>query len=89
MRPRMIDQFMQALYEDAKSRARVNKFFSEGFDVQVGVHQVSVLSPMLFIIVLETLSCELSVGCPWEMLYADDLVIIAKSLEELLPKMKT
>ena len=57
--------------------------------MKVGVHQGSVLSPLLFIIVLEALSLEFKVGCPWELLYADDLVIIAESLEELLERLRT
>ena len=55
----------------------------------VGVHQGSVLSPLLFIIVLEALSREFRTGCPWELLYADDLMISAGSKEELLVKVKT
>ena len=47
---------IKAMYEDAKSRARVNNSFSEEFEVKVRVHQGSVLSHMLFIIVLEALS---------------------------------
>ena len=47
------------------------------FEVKVGVHQGSVLSPLLFIIVLEASSREFRSGVPWEDLYADDLVIIA------------
>ena len=50
------------------------------------VHQGSVLSPVLFIIVLEALSREFRTGCPWELLYADDLMISAESMEELLVK---
>ena len=52
------------------------------FEVKVGVHQGSVLSPLLFNIVLEALSREFRSGVPWEDLYADDLVIIAELLEE-------
>ena len=47
--------------------------------VKVGVHQKSVLA---------ALSCEFSSGCPQELLYADDLVLIAKSMEELIKKFK-
>ena len=52
------------------------------FSVKVSVHQSFVLSPLLFIIVLEALSSECRNGSVWELLCADDLVIIAKSLKE-------
>ena len=55
----------------------------------VGVHQGSVLSPLLFIIVLEALSREFRFGVPWEDLSADDLVIIAESLEECVRRLLT
>ena len=58
-------------------------------EVKVGVHQGSVLSPLLFIIVLEALSREFRSGVPWEDLYADDLVIIAESLEECVRRLLT
>ena len=54
--------------------------------MKVGVHQGSVLSPLLFIIVLEALSREFRAGVPWEDLYAD-LVIIADSLEECVRRL--
>ena len=40
------------------------------------------LSPLLFIIVLEALSREFRDGVPWENLCADVLVVIADSLGE-------
>ena len=60
------------MYEDATSMVKLNNRESRGFDVKVGVHQGSVLSPLLFIIVLEALSREFR-GLPLELLYADDL----------------
>jgi len=36
-------------------------------------------SPLLFIIVLEALSGKLKGGPPWELLYADDLVLMAET----------
>ena len=69
---------VKSLYENARSRVRVNDTFSDEFEVKVRVHQGSVLSPLLFIMVLEALSLEFRSGCPWELLYADDLVLIAE-----------
>ena len=43
---------------------------------------------MLFIIVLEALSREFCTSCTWELLYADDLVLIAEKLDLLMEKLK-
>ena len=59
------------------------------FEVKVDVHQGSVLSLLLLIIVLEALSCEFCTGVPWEDLYADDLVIITETLEECVRRLLT
>ena len=75
-----IVHLVQGNYSNARSHVRVGEGYSEEFEVKVGVHQGSVLSPMLFIIVLEALSREFRCGVPWEDHYADDLVIIAESL---------
>ena len=66
----------------------VGEGYSEEFEVKVGT-QGSVPSPLLFIIVLEALSREFRSGVPWEDLYADDLVIIADSLEECVRRFLT
>ena len=49
------------------------------------VHQGSALNRLLLFIVLEAPPTELHTSsCPWELLYADDLMISAQSIEELL-----
>ena len=55
--------------------------------MNVGVHQGSVLSPLLFIIVMEAVTHTVREGLPWEMLYADDLVLVGKC-EELKEKLR-
>ena len=62
---------IKAMYEDATTTVRVNGRESKAFSVRVGVHQGSVLSPLLFIIVL----------------YADDLVLVAETEELLMEKL--
>ena len=49
-------------------------------NITSGVHQGLVLSPLLFVIVLEALSREFRAGLPMNLLYADDLVLIAETL---------
>ena len=82
---------VQSMYKDVGSRVRVDDGYSEEFGVRVGVHQDSVLSPLLFIVVLVALSREVCTGCPWDLLFADDLMISAglMSFEELLIKLNT
>ena len=75
-------KLVQGMYKNVRSHVQVGKGLSEEFEVKVGEHQGSVLSPLLFIIVLEALSREFQAGEPWEDLYTDDLVIIADSVEE-------
>ena len=57
-----IVRLVQGMYADARSRVRVGKGYSEEFEVKVGVHQGSLLSPLLFLIVLEALSREFRAG---------------------------
>ena len=45
----------------------------------MGVHQGSVLSPLLFIVVMKEARMECKVGNLWELLYADDLVLTSES----------
>ena len=51
-----IVRLVQGMFANARSRVRVGEGYSEEFEVKVGVHQGSVLSPLLFIIVLDALS---------------------------------
>jgi len=51
------------------------------------VHQGSTLSPLLFVIVMEALSREFRVALPWELLYVDDLVVIAETEDDLIKRL--
>ena len=62
--------------------------YSPWFDVQVGIHQDFIVSPFLLINVIEILSLYLRTGSPWELRYADDLVIIAETPDELLQRFR-
>ena len=51
-------RLVQGMFANARSRVHVGEGYSEEFEVKVGARQGSVLSPLLFIIVLEALSRE-------------------------------
>ena len=51
------------------------------------MHQGSTLSPLLFVIVMEAISREFRVALPWELLFADDLAVIAETEEELIKRL--
>ena len=76
-------------YDNVRSRFRAGEGLSEEFEVKVGVHQGSVLSPLLFIIVLEALSCEFRAGGPCEDMYVEDFVTTADSMEECVTRLLT
>ena len=57
----------------------VNETFSDDFLAQVGLDQGSMLSPLLFIIVLEALSRETKSICLEKLPYLDDLVLVKHS----------
>ena len=51
------------------------------------MHQGSALSPLLFVIVMETISREFRVALPWKLLYADDMVVIAETEEDVIERL--
>jgi len=78
---------VMAMYGGARTVVRTVYGNSNSFEVRVGVHQGSVLSPLLFVIVMKAISREFAIGLPWELLYADDLVVIAEDENELIVKL--
>jgi len=75
---------VMSMYAGAKTIVRTVYGNSNGFGVKVGMHQGSALSPLLFVIVMEALPREFRVALPWELLYTDDLVVIAETEDDLL-----
>ena len=62
--PEWINVFVQPMYNDAKSKVRLNVSYSNEFEIKSGVYQGLVLSPLLFIVVLEALSRKFHTSFP-------------------------
>ena len=62
---------------------KVGTHLSEEFEVYVGVHQGSVLSPLLSAIVVDVVANRIKEGILQEILYTGNIVLIAESMAEL------
>ncbi|CAG2248147.1 unnamed protein product [Mytilus edulis] len=83
---------LKSLYHKVQSCVKVNGNLTQWFDVQCGLKQGCVLSPILFNIFINNLVNEvksLNVGIPIEeekiciLLYADDIVLLAENESDL------
>jgi len=71
------------MYTSAKTVVRTVYGNSNCFEVKVSMHQDSASSPLLFVTVMEGFFREFRVALPWQLLYAD-LVLIAETEDELI-----
>ncbi|KAK3519975.1 hypothetical protein QTP70_009631 [Hemibagrus guttatus] len=74
---------VQDMYERSRTVVRCAVGQTEEFNVEVGLHQGSALSPFLFAIVMDQLSEEVRQQSPWTMMFADDIVICSESREQV------
>ncbi|KAK3573055.1 hypothetical protein QTP86_012304 [Hemibagrus guttatus] len=74
---------VQDMYERSRTVVRCAVGQTEKFNVEVGLHQGSALSPVLFAIVMDQLSEEVRQKSPWTMMFADDIVICSESREQV------
>ena len=71
-----------SLYKGCKTTFLVDGELLSSFSVKVGVHQGSALNPFLFIMAMDILTKDVRDGSLMELLYADNLVLCRKSLNE-------
>lgn len=71
------------MYDRARTKVRCTAGTSEDFFVKIGVHQGSVLSPLLFILVVNYLTKDINAGQVWALLFADDIALASESIVAL------
>ena len=71
------------MYQRSYTQVRTAVGTTERFEVTVGVHQGSALSPFLFAMVMDCLTEDVRSEAPWTMMFADDVVICAERQEEV------
>ena len=76
----MLVQAVMSLYEDLRTKVRIGSGRLDEFGVRVGVHHGSVLSPLIFAIVVDVVTEHAREGLLNEILYTDDLVLMSECL---------
>ena len=81
--PERYISLIKDMYENSQTRVRSAAGLSRSFNVNVGVHQGSALSPLLFNISMNFLTEGIQKSVPWNLLYADDVALISGSAHEI------
>ena len=71
------------MYDGAITTVRSAAGFTEEFKVGVRLHQGSALSPFLSAIIMDKLTEDIRKDAPWDLLFADDIVLSKKNHREL------
>eukprot|EP00064_Thunnus_orientalis_P007345 superscaffoldBa00000808_g7365 len=72
---------VQDMYEGSVTAVRCAVGVTDGFKVEVGLHQGSTQGPFLFSMVMDRLTDEIRQKSPWTMMFADNIVICSKNRE--------
>ena len=84
--PERLVKAVMSLYEGAVTKVRVGTKLFEEFPVKVGLHQGSILSPLLFAMVIDVITEAARSDSMMKVLYADDLVLMSENIEDLRSK---
>ena len=82
-------RIVQDMYDDSTTAVRCAVGVTEGFEVNVGLHQGSALSPCLFAMVMDRMTNEIREEAPWIMMFAFDMVICCESKEHVEDKLES
>ena len=81
--PECYVESIQDMYEGARTSVRSAVGLTEDFEVRVGLHQGSALSPFLFAIIMDVLTKDVRKEAPWDMMFTDDVALYREDKEEL------
>ena len=84
--PEKMVNLVKATYDKVKTEVRIPHRDTEKFMIDVGLHQGSVLSPFLFVALMDTLTEEVRTKALWELIFANDIALVAGTEEELQEK---
>ncbi|KAL5130219.1 THO complex subunit 4A [Glycine soja] len=80
---------IQDMYDRVSTSVRTQGGESDDFPITIGLHQGSTISPYLFTLILDVLTEQIQEIAPRCMLFADDIVLLGESREELNERLET
>nr|QIA97904.1 hypothetical protein AP_R.00g000040-v1.0.a3 [Amaranthus palmeri] len=80
-------EIIRDMYDNVSTNIQTPVGLTEAFPVKVGLHQGSALSPFIFAIIMDEISKSIWETVLWCMLFADDIVLVAESKEEVNNKL--
>lgn len=86
--PEKYVRIVQECYRNVTTRVRSTVGTTDSFQVKVGLHQGSALSPLLFNIVFDVITENVREEPPWCVLYADDIVLVTERRGQLERKLE-
>ena len=76
-------KIIKDMYDGATTTVRSAEGLTKKFKVCVGLHQGSALSPFLFAIIIDRLTEDIRKDTPWNILFADDIVLSRQNHRKL------
>ena len=77
------EKVIKDMYDGATTTLRCAVGLTEEFEIGVGLHQGSALSPFLFAIIMDKLTEDIRKEAPWDVMFADDIVLSRQNHREL------
>ena len=81
-------KIVQDMYAGVTTQVKSTAGTTEQFNVRVGLHQGSTLSPYIFDLVMDVITSEVREGVPWSMMFADDVVVVDLTREGVERKLE-
>ena len=81
--PERYIRLVKDMYHQCETAVRCAAGTSEPFAVEVGLHQGSAFSPFLFAIMMDSLTENIRIKAPWQMMFADDVALCAREKDVL------
>jgi hypothetical protein len=76
------------MYDKVVTSVRTTDGDTNVFPINIGLHQVSALSPYLFALVIDEVTRDIQGNIPWCMFFANDVVLVDESRERVNRKLE-